>query len=387
MRSNPGGSSSIGGAPLEAAIGGSSREVTPAGLLLIILIVYFVIKIWLVVELTLVAVLYATVIEYPVRAMQRHGFSRRAAIVLIDVTLVAGLVLSLVLLAPAASREFDHFRQEEPVRLRTLDASWQTSSNPLLRGPGRRVVERAISVIEEPSAPPSASVSLATRLLAVGVSTLVCLTIAFYFLMEKELLRGLLMNTVNPNSRPRVERIWAASEQSVGGWIRVRLLLGLIVGIGSTIVFGLLGLPYWPLLGLLAGVTEPVPILGPWIGGIPAGFLALTKSFWLAPVVAGFILIRQALVDAILVPLLTKQTVGLSPLVVFVAVLAGTELFGLLGALLAIPIAAVIQVLVTDYFASRRVADTSLAPTWSWLRPARPFPPESERTGNQGHDA
>jgi predicted PurR-regulated permease PerM len=160
-----------------------------------------------------------------------------------------------------------------------------------------------------------------------------------------------------------------------------------IVGIGSTLVFGLLGLPHWPLLGLLAGLTEPVPILGPWIGGIPAVFLALRVSWWLPLVVVGFILIRQSLVDTILVPQITKETLGLSPLIVFLSVVTGTALLGWLGALLAIPIAAVIQVIVTDYFATRRATDTSMASSWRWLRPAGPSPPGSGRMDNENRDS
>src|SRR5262245_39048279 len=289
-------------------------EFSAAGLLVVFLLFYFVTRIGLVVELALLAVMYATVIDQPVRAIERRGVSRREAIVGIDIALIAGLVIPIMLLAPAASREFNRFRVDEPVQLRALDASWQTSSNPLLRGPGRQLVERAISVIEQPPAPRTAAVSAARRVLGAILGIVICLTIAFYYLMEKDLLHDLLLDTVNAPSRPRVERLWSAAEYAVGGWLRGRLLLGVIAGTFSTIVFGLLGLPYWPLLGLLAGLTEPVPILGPWIGGIPAVFLALTESFWLGLIVAVFILIRQVLADTILVPHITKETLGLSPL-------------------------------------------------------------------------
>jgi predicted PurR-regulated permease PerM len=389
MRPNP-----IGSPPVATAPTGPSRrrwrDLSPVGLLVVLLLFYFVIKIGLVVELALLSVMYATLIEQPVRAIERHGLSRRVAIVSIDVALVAGLVIPVMLLAPAAGREFNRFRKDEPVQLRALDASWRTSSNPLLRGPGRQLVERGISVIEQPSAPPKTAVSVARRVLGTVLGIIICLTIAFYYLMEKDLLHGLLLDTVNPGSRPRVERLWAAAEYAVGGWLRGRLLLGLIAGILTTIVFGLLGLPYWPLLGLLAGITEPVPILGPWIGGIPAVFLALTESFWLALFVAGFILIRQVFADTVLVPHITKETLGLSPLVVFVAVLTGTELMGWVGALLSIPIAAVIQVFVSDYFATRRAAElstASLAPTWRWWRSGREGPPEPAESGNKPHDS
>jgi predicted PurR-regulated permease PerM len=84
--------------------------------------------------------------------------------------------------------------------------------------------------------------------------------------------------------------------------------------------------------------------------------------------VAGFILLRQLVVDAALVPRVTKETIGLSPLTVFAAVLAGTHLFGPLGALLAIPMAAAVQIIIADALTGRVQTGLLLPPGWRWLQ-------------------
>ncbi|MGI8642585.1 MAG: AI-2E family transporter, partial [Thermomicrobiales bacterium] len=116
-----------------------------------------------------------------------------------------------------------------------------------------------------------------------------------------------------------------------------------------------------------------IPILGPWLGGIPAVIIALTDGWQKAAFVVGFIVILQFLENMVLVPRVMRGAVGLTPLTVFVAVLAGTSFFGLAGAVLAIPIAALIQVLLTDFLDTRRLARSAPSETlagWRWMRGA-----------------
>jgi predicted PurR-regulated permease PerM len=346
---------------------GSNRALTPATLFLTLIVGYFLFRVRLVVELAVLAILYGSVIERPVRALEDR-ITRRAAILLVNGIIVALLVLPALAFAPAGSREVDNLRANEPVKLRGLEAKWRTSPHVILRGPGVKLIDRAITQIEAPPKSPSgATFDVALRVFKVLIAILVCVTMAFEYLMEKDRLRQRLVEQVSPGSRDRAARLWDACEAAIGGWLRSRIILGVIVGIITTIVFGILRLPYWPLLGILAGLTEPVPIIGPWVGGIPAALLALTSSLLLGVGVVGFILFRQLLVDSVLVPRVTKEAVGLSPLTVFVAVLAGTELLGPPGALLAIPVAAIIQIVIVDYVTVRRGDDVPPDYRWRWL--------------------
>jgi predicted PurR-regulated permease PerM len=137
-------------------------------------------------------------------------------------------------------------------------------------------------------------------------------------------------------------------ESKVGDWLRGQLFLMLIIGVAAGIGYGLIGVRFWLLLALWAGITELVPIIGPWIGGIPAVAIALLHSWQQAAIVLTFLVLLQLAENSILVPRIMKGTIGLSPLTVFLAVLAGSTYMGPIGALLALPIAAAIQVIIQD---------------------------------------
>jgi hypothetical protein len=144
-----------------------------------------------------------------------------------------------------------------------------------------------------------------------------------------------------------------------------------VIGVTATIGYAIMDVKFWPLLGLWAGITEIIPILGPWLGGVPAVIIALTQSWEKAALVVGFVVLLQMMENAILVPRVMRGAVGLSPLTVFIAILAGTEFAGVAGALLAIPVAAAIQVLISNYTEARReerLAGLSSLPGWRWMR-------------------
>jgi predicted PurR-regulated permease PerM len=351
---------------------GPSRLLTPVGLFTALAVAYLLFEIRMVVVLALLALLYATVIERPVRSLERRHIPRRVAVLSLELALVVAVIIPVLLVAPAAGREFDRFRTEEPARLRVTETAWATSPHAVLRGPGRRGLDRIITAIQTPPKSHGRTVGTAVRGLEVLVGALACLVMAYYYLAEKDLLRRLVLDALPHPQRDRFERLWDNVERVIGGWLRSRLLLGPIAGAVTLVAYALLHLPYWPLLGLLAAITEPIPIIGPWIGGVPAVFLALTISWQRALLVVAFILLRQGLIDAAVVPRLTQREIGLSPLTVFVAVLAGTKLFGPIGALLGIPLAATVQVLVVDALAQRRATGQDpFAATWRWLRGAR----------------
>jgi predicted PurR-regulated permease PerM len=193
--------------------------------------------------------------------------------------------------------------------------------------------------------------------------------ITFYYLMEKPLTQRLILMQLKPDTALRVGRIWADVEQKLGRWMRGQLTLMLIVGLASTAAYGLLDVRFWPVLGLIAGLTEAIPIIGPWLGGIPAVAMAMTQSWEKALMVAAVAVAIQLSENWILVPRVMKGAVGLTPLTVFVAILVGTEFMGVVGALLSIPIAAAVQVIVADLVKERRAQDLmpQTVSSWRWL--------------------
>ncbi len=347
--------------------------LTPLSLLFVFVIAYVVFQIQLVLILTLLALIFATAIDGPLRRLEARKVPRGVGILMIYVGIIGTLTLLIVGIVPVVSDEASQFRNELPADIRDLQGEWNTSSNPLLSGSGADLLGSAAEAIEKPPAPEQeTTINVVTSIGGAIVGVLTVFAIAFYYLMEKSLLRRLVIQEVRPEAQARVNRLWDESERKVGDWLRGQLTLCLIIGVTATIGYGIMGIRFWPLLGLWAGLTEIIPILGPWIGGVPAVLVALTMGWREAMFVAGFIIVLQFLENMVLVPRVMRGAVGLTPLTVFVAILAGTQFYGPLGALLAIPIAALVQILITDYLDRRRGAHrpgTALnLPGWRWMR-------------------
>jgi len=349
--------------------------LTPFTLFLTLLVAYVLYKVQLVLILMLLSVLLATIIERPLHLLERRHVPRGLGILAIYVALIAGLTFFFISLAPTIGDQAANFREEAPERLESLRATWQDSPNPLLNGVGEDLLRQGIRFIDDPSpevsVPQDAAIGVATGVGGGIVSTLTVFVITFYYLMEKAWLRRLVLLEIAPSARERVNRVWDNVEAKVGDWLRGQLLLCLTVGLLATVGYGILQVPFWTVLGLWAGLTEIIPIAGPWIGGIPAVVIALTVSWNTGLLVIGFIVIIQLLENTVLVPRIMRGAVGLTPLTVFVAILAGTQFLNLAGALLAIPVAAAVQVVLTDYLATRRLARQGTDPTppgWRWMR-------------------
>ena len=362
-----------------AATTASERRIglTPVSLLLVLIVGYLLIQIQFVLVLVLLSLVFATVIQTPVGALERRHVPRPLAILLIYVGIIGAFTVLFVLLSPAIREQASAFREQAPQSLAELRSAWLSSGNAILAGPGQQLLARGIAFIESPTqaqgvtVPQGAALGLLTGLGGGIIGLLTVLVISFYYLMEKSWIRRIVLLDSAPETRIRVSRIWDEVEQKVGDWLRGQLTLCLVIGITATIGYAVMGIQFWPLLGLWAGITEIIPILGPWLGGIPAVLIALTQGWEKGLLVIGFVVLLQLMENTILVPRIMRGAVGLTPLTVFIAILAGTEFAGIAGALLAIPIAAVIQVLVSHYTEARReakLAGRSALPGWRWMR-------------------
>jgi predicted PurR-regulated permease PerM len=165
---------------------------------------------------------------------------------------------------------------------------------------------------------------------------------------------------------PRAYRTSAVSfmddvDKVIGGFVRGQVLLALGVGIAGTIVLLAVGVPYAILLGLLAGVVSIVPLIGPVIALIPVVLIAFFTVGLVKVIVVGVLFAVILVVQQnVFTPLVISKSVGVTPLVVFVALLLGSEAFGILGALLSIPIAGILRVAAERLFPLDPDADATL---------------------------
>jgi predicted PurR-regulated permease PerM len=179
-----------------------------------------------------------------------------------------------------------------------------------------------------------------------GVVTILILT--FYMLVDSWSLREFALHLFPKHHRARVD---AASRQvmnKVSAWLAGQLLLGGTIGATSAIGLWALGIPYFYVLALLSALGEMIPIVGPILAAIPAIAVASTVSLNKVIFVIIFFVVQQQLENHILVPKIMSRQVGVSPVTVIVALLIGGSLLGIVGAILAVPTAAILQVVAGE---------------------------------------
>jgi len=179
-----------------------------------------------------------------------------------------------------------------------------------------------------------------------GFVTILILT--FYLLVEAAHLRQSLIRLFPRARRARVEKASRDITLKVSAWLGGQALLGTIIGVTTAIGLGLLGIPFFYVLALIAGIGELIPVVGPILSAIPAIGIAATISWNKALFVLIFFVVQQQFENHILVPKVMGRQVGISPVMVILALLIGGNLLGILGALLAVPTAAIIQVLFNE---------------------------------------
>jgi predicted PurR-regulated permease PerM len=210
------------------------------------------------------------------------------------------------------------------------------------------------------------SVGQNLELIGLGARTiffaLAALILAFYWTLDGQKNRAALLLLVPLEHRESARELLAEMQSRLGAFVRGQTLLGLVIGLLSFVAYLLIGLPYTLALAIMAGIMEMVPVIGPILGAVPAIIVAYTvgpeKVLW---VLLATIIIQQ-LENNILVPRVMKSAVGVNPLVTLLALTAFGSLFGLLGAIVAIPLAAIIQILLNRFVIDTAVPDESSIP-------------------------
>lgn len=180
------------------------------------------------------------------------------------------------------------------------------------------------------------------------------LVITFYMLLERDNLKQRLASLFI-GKEDRVKMLIVRIEEKLGSWLRGQLVLTIIIGLLSYIGLTVLNIPYALPLAVLAGVLEVIPVIGPIISAIPAILIAVTISPFLGLGVAAMYVVMQQLENHLIVPQVMKRAVGLNPLVVILAIAIGSRLLGFAGALLAVPFAVVLQIIVAEIIEERKI--------------------------------
>ena len=286
-------------------------------------------------------------IERPRQGRGRRFVPRWLAILVIYLAIVGLIVLVGLMVIPPLVAQAASLWERAPAEFNKLQ-TWLLDHH---------LMTRQITLSEAVENAPNGTGANAVGTMLVAISTVVggvfglitILILSFYFLVEAQAMFDYLIRFVPAGRRADVATVAREAVRKVSGWLRAQFVLAGVMGIFAAIGLGLMGVPYFYVIALVAAVGETIPVIGPIIGGITAILVSLTVSAKLAVTVGVYFLILHQLEANVLVPKIMERRVGVSPVVVIVALLIGGELYGLVGAILAIPTAAILSVVLEEF--------------------------------------
>ena len=308
-----------------------------------------------VVGLLFISVFVAIALGPAVELYQRTGMKRWMAILATYLSLLGAVVLVGMLVVPPIVSQTNNFVKNVPryvndlqknKTIRSYDRRYHITTK--LRKEAERLPSRLGSAV-------GALRSVTVGVFSALVQLITVLTLAFFLLLDGKRITAWAYEELGPVRGPRVREISQQVYDSVGGYVLGNVLISLVAGTGTWIVLSILGVPFATPLAVLMGFLDLIPLVGATIGGILIGIVAAIADFPTAPIVwAVYLIVYQQVENNVLQPVIYRRTVALHPLVVLVAVLIGGTLLGVLGALVAIPVAGAAQIIARDWWELRK---------------------------------
>ncbi len=308
-----------------------------------------------VVLLLFVAIVISTAIKPAVEYLQQWGIPRSAGIICVYVAGAALFVAIIVLSAPLVGEQTARIADAAPIAYQSFRDSLIQTPNLLvwrlgLALPSELPLAAAAAAAGEETTPTGQqSIGMLAPVISAIFAILITFVLAFYWTVEGERLKRAILLVVPIERREKVRELVSTLEAQLGRYIVGQGVLMLSIFSLSLVAYLVIGLPYALVLALIAGLMEAVPLIGPALGTIPAALVAYSVDPSLALWVILFALVLQQVENTILVPRIMKRSVGVHPLVTLMALTALSTLFGVVGALIAVPLAAITQLILFRY--------------------------------------
>jgi predicted PurR-regulated permease PerM len=224
-------------------------------------------------------------------------------------------------------------------------------------------LEEEVTTNLEGVAGPDTAVEITQRIVNGLVAFLSIAVIAFLLSLYGGRLRTWLLNQSEGDTRARLERIADRMYRVVAGYVVGVFLVAATGGLAAYVFLTAMGVPFAPLLAFWAGLASLIPLVGATIGGVPYIAVAFFQGWPIGVAAIIFLVVYQQVENNVFQPVIHRFTVNLNPLWIILAVLIGSQILGLVGALVAIPVAGIVQVAIQEW--------------WSWRRgePVEPVPP------------
>lgn len=302
---------------------------------------------WPVVMLVLAAVIITIGLLPYVDGMVARGIPRSAAVLALVLAFLLVIVGLSSLVVPAMFDEFNDIQDNLPASGHEIDKlldNFDINTN---------LEERARDIDWSEIISGRAAVSAGQRVVSATVSIVTVVVMTAYLLMEMPSLVRFLRQFVPPGKDEEYDALFQDITRVVGGYLRGQFITSLAIGLYTFVLLNVVGVPNPLAFAVLAAFADIIPLIGAFIAIIPPVAAALQESSTLALVVLAFLFAYQQFEDRFFVPRVYGRTLNLPPIIVLIAVLAGAELLGITGVLLALPLAAAGRVYM-DYMLKNR---------------------------------
>jgi predicted PurR-regulated permease PerM len=337
----------------------SSRTVYLGIVLFVTLLVglYFIYQVSTVVLAFLLTMLFSVVLDGPVGYLAQRGLPRSLGVLVIIVVLTGTLWLFGLFLAPTVGSQARQFADEFPTLLEETGGLIERFQNffgldlPIQPDPNG-LLDAARSFLTEGRVWEAAAGVGMTVATVISLALVVLLAAVYLVAMPEPWIEGFV--AIFPaERRQRVREVLEELHRTIQRWILGQLVAMTFIGVSSAIALHFIGIPFALLLGIFAALIAFIPYLGAIVGGIPPLLLALVTDPILAVWVILVYTVIQMFEGYVIQPLVMSQAVRLHPALVLFAILVMGTLFGIIGVLLAVPLVAALQVLVSELWVKR----------------------------------
>jgi predicted PurR-regulated permease PerM len=301
--------------------------------------------------LLFLSIVVATALGPLAERLRRWGLSQGMAALIAFALLLALVGAVFAAVVPFFVAQATQLLADLPERYLAVRETFATSRSGLIRGLASQLPPEPFqNLTGEDGFGLGATLTTMLPVLGRGLlfSALV-LFLSYYWLCYRALAIQSVALLVPLDYRAEAVALWTQIEEKIGAFVRGLALLGLIISVLSGIGYVLIGLPYALTIAIIAGLLEAIPYVGPFLTMALAGLVGLSVSPTLAAEAVGIAVVMQFIEGSIIVPRVMDRAVGVRPVVTLLALAVFELLFGLLGALLAVPLAAVFQVLLDRF--------------------------------------
>jgi predicted PurR-regulated permease PerM len=317
-------------------------------------VLYFLYRIRSVLQLLFIAAFLAIALAPIVEWLAQRGVRRSVAILLTYLMLLAAVFGIGLAVVPPIVNGVNNFVHDAPGYVNDLRHSrtFRRYDDKYKITP--KLEEQAKKLPSHLSDAVSGLRSVTVGIFGTIVQLVTILVMAFFLLLDARRILGFLFRELGPERGERFRRISEDVYRAVAGYVAGNVLISIIAGLSAYIVMTILDLPFAVPLAVLVAFFDLIPLVGSTIAGVVVAIVAAIVGFpgklivWVI-----FLIVYQQVENNVIQPVVYRRTVAIHPLIVIVAVLIGASLLGVLGALLAIPIAASVQIIVKEYWQYR----------------------------------